>query len=77
MIHVFKQEKSIWSGDSRPVDVMVADIILRVESIVSVESTGDDRCLITLSTGREIVLKNTYDEVYGVLLKANNKNTVL
>lgn len=69
-MHLFNQEKSIWGGDDRPVDIIIENIALRLESIVSVESCGDGRCKIGLSTGRELVVKHTFDEVYELLTNA-------
>jgi hypothetical protein len=72
MIHVFNQEKSIWGGGDKPVDIIVEGIALRIESIVSAEPLSDNRCLIGLSTGRELVVKHTFDEVHGLLIKQNS-----
>lgn len=70
MIHLFNQEKSIWGGGDKPVDIIIENIAIRLESIVSAEPLSDNRCLIGLSTGRELVVKHTFDEVYQLLTNA-------
>jgi len=72
MIHVFNQEKSIWSQEDKPVEIVVQGIALRLESIISAEALSDNRCLIGLSTGRELVVKHTFNEVHGLLIKSNS-----
>jgi hypothetical protein len=76
MITLFKQEKSIWSTDGAPVNIVLEDILLRTEAIVSVESAGDGRCRVGLSNARELIVKHTFDEVYGLLM-LNTKNSVI